>query len=65
MDFEKAPILTEAPIIGVLAQELPKHYKVQYPEYDSYIAASYVKAVECAGGRVVPVFVKQDLEYYK
>lgn len=45
-----------SPVIGVLAQEawfdkrLSKHYRVS-----SHIAASYVKFVECGGGRVVPI----------
>ncbi|XP_026071305.1 gamma-glutamyl hydrolase-like [Carassius auratus] len=55
------PIKTnERPIIGVLAQEVrsPK------PHRNSYIAASYVKFLESAGARVVPVMInKSDDEY--
>nr|XP_033494020.1 gamma-glutamyl hydrolase-like [Epinephelus lanceolatus] len=49
------------PIIGVLAQE------VKYPTGNetSYIAASYVKTLESAGARVVPVMINQPPEYYK
>ncbi|XP_029001713.1 gamma-glutamyl hydrolase isoform X2 [Betta splendens] len=49
------------PIIGVLAQEVysPK------PNQTAYIAASYVKFLESAGARVVPVMINQTLEEYK
>jgi gamma-glutamyl hydrolase len=33
--------------------------------YTSYIAASYVKFVESAGARVVPIKINQSQEYYK
>ncbi|RZF44121.1 hypothetical protein LSTR_LSTR014192 [Laodelphax striatellus] len=36
-----------------------------YPNYTSYIAASYVKAVEAAGARVVPLLISQNEEYYQ
>ncbi|XP_019122532.2 gamma-glutamyl hydrolase [Larimichthys crocea] len=51
----------DRPIIGVLAQEVysPK------PNQSSYIAASYVKFLESAGARVVPVMINQTLEEYK
>ncbi|XP_063062661.1 gamma-glutamyl hydrolase-like isoform X1 [Engraulis encrasicolus] len=50
----------DRPIIGVLAQEV---YKPQ-PKQNSYIAASYVKFLEAAGARVVPVMVNQTEEEY-
>ncbi|XP_051267278.1 gamma-glutamyl hydrolase [Dicentrarchus labrax] len=51
----------DRPIIGVLAQEVysPK------PDQTVYIAASYVKFLESAGARVVPVMINQTLEEYK
>ncbi|XP_074478296.1 gamma-glutamyl hydrolase-like isoform X3 [Sebastes fasciatus] len=51
----------DRPIIGVLAQEIrsPKANQT------SYIAASYVKFLESAGARVVPVMISQTLEEYK
>uniref|UniRef100_A0A3P8SA21 folate gamma-glutamyl hydrolase n=1 Tax=Amphiprion percula TaxID=161767 RepID=A0A3P8SA21_AMPPE len=51
----------DRPIIGVLAQEVfqPK------PNQTSYIAASYVKFLEAAGARVVPVMIDQTPEEYK
>ncbi|XP_041823616.1 gamma-glutamyl hydrolase [Melanotaenia boesemani] len=51
----------DRPIIGVLAQEVfsPK------PNQSAYIAASYVKFLEAAGARVVPVMINQTLEEYK
>lgn len=46
------------PIIGILTQEISNFVRRNYPdkEYSSYIAASYVKFVEGAGGRVVPIW---------
>lgn len=46
------------PIIGILTQEVSKLIYREYPdkEYHSYVAASYVKFVESAGGRVVPIW---------
>ncbi|XP_067341968.1 gamma-glutamyl hydrolase [Channa argus] len=51
----------DKPIIGVLAQEVrsPK------PNTAAYIAASYVKFLESAGARVVPVMINQTLEEYE
>uniref|UniRef100_A0A3P8YK36 folate gamma-glutamyl hydrolase n=1 Tax=Esox lucius TaxID=8010 RepID=A0A3P8YK36_ESOLU len=51
----------EKPIIGVLAQEV----RTPQPQKASYIAASYVKFLEAAGARVVPVMINQTLEEYK
>lgn len=31
----------------------------------SYIAASYVKAIESSGARVVPVFMNRSYDYYE
>ncbi|KAK2717253.1 gamma-glutamyl hydrolase-like [Artemia franciscana] len=53
------------PIIGVLAQELPRSLEAIDPNAESYIAASYVKWVEGAGGRVVPIMINQDQSYYE
>ena len=42
---------------GILSQEISIRLNEVYPnEYDSYIAASYVKFVEGAGARVVPIW---------
>ncbi|XP_041817142.1 gamma-glutamyl hydrolase isoform X2 [Chelmon rostratus] len=51
----------DRPIIGVLAQEVysPK------PNQTAVIAASYVKFLESAGARVVPVMINQTPEAYK
>uniref|UniRef100_A0A3Q2E2S2 folate gamma-glutamyl hydrolase n=1 Tax=Cyprinodon variegatus TaxID=28743 RepID=A0A3Q2E2S2_CYPVA len=51
----------DEPIIGVLAQEVfsPK------PNQTAYIAASYVKFLEAAGARVVPVMINMTMEEYK
>jgi len=48
---------TVSPIIGILAQEVYPDSKVAITyNATSYIAASYVKFVEGAGGRVVPIW---------
>lgn len=47
----------DTPIIGVLAQEIARSLDDIYPgQYESFIAASYVKFVEGGGARVVPVW---------
>eukprot|EP00898_Chlorokybus_atmophyticus_P000915 jgi/Chlat1/1824/Chrsp138S02143 len=45
------PRVTVAPLIGILTQPMPGDEKEL-----TYIAASYVKFVEAAGGRAVPIF---------
>ena len=53
------------PIIGILAQELSSSLEPWYGEnYTSYIGAAYVKYIEQAGARVVPVLINQTDEYY-
>lgn len=47
----------ESPIIGILSQEVSYALEQLYPGmYGSFIAASYVKFVEGAGARVVPIW---------
>ncbi|XP_029007627.1 zgc:171566 [Betta splendens] len=54
--------LNQRPIIGVLAQEnLPGD---QFARGSSYIAASYVKYLEAAGARVVPIRINRTEEEY-
>uniref|UniRef100_A0A668ABR5 folate gamma-glutamyl hydrolase n=2 Tax=Myripristis murdjan TaxID=586833 RepID=A0A668ABR5_9TELE len=53
----------DAPIIGILAQEVSKYSTV--PNVTSYIAASYVKFLESAGARVVPIMINKTVEEYK
>lgn len=45
------------PIIGILSQEAKGWIERKFPDKNSlsYIAASYVKFVEGAGGRVMPI----------
>jgi len=59
--------LNSRPIIGILAQELSRSLSEAYQAYNytSYIGAAYVKYVESAGARVVPVLINQDDEYYE
>jgi len=62
-----APITTttarrnDNPVIGIVAQDLKHPQPGRGP---SYIAASYVKWLESAGARVVPIMVNQTKEQY-
>ncbi|XP_058834886.1 gamma-glutamyl hydrolase-like isoform X2 [Topomyia yanbarensis] len=65
---ERSPIfqLNDEPVIGVLAQEMSYSLAAKYEEdYESYIAASYVKFVEGAGARVVPIWINKPRTYYE
>ncbi|XP_071446441.1 gamma-glutamyl hydrolase-like isoform X2 [Hetaerina americana] len=54
------------PIIGVLSQEITNPLvKNKYSNYTSYIAASYVKFLEGAGARVVPIRINLSDDYYE
>ncbi|XP_060730192.1 gamma-glutamyl hydrolase [Tachysurus vachellii] len=52
--------INDSPIIGVLAQEV----RTPTPGKNTYIAASYVKYLESAGARVVPVMINKTEEEY-
>eukprot|EP00898_Chlorokybus_atmophyticus_P007704 jgi/Chlat1/7935/Chrsp68S07359 len=61
--FPHPPMVTVSPLIGILTQPLggetnsKKNSNASHPgNTTSYIAASYVKFVEMAGGRAVPIF---------
>ncbi|CAG9863654.1 unnamed protein product [Phyllotreta striolata] len=56
---------SDTPIIGILTQE--KYLVEKYlPENDkSFIVASYVKFLESAGARVIPIWIGQDRDYYE
>lgn len=57
-------LATERPIIGILAQETYIVDKYLPEKYDSFIAASYVKWLESAGARVIPVWqVLYNIKY--
>lgn len=53
--------LNDRPIIGILSQEWGKDKK---NAKFSYIAASYVKFVESAGARVIPIMIEESEDYY-
>ncbi|KAL0107080.1 hypothetical protein PUN28_015548 [Cardiocondyla obscurior] len=56
----------DRPIIGILTQEIDYKLNEQYPDqYHSYIAASYVKFVEGAGARPVPIWIDGTDSYYE
>nr|XP_018896449.1 PREDICTED: gamma-glutamyl hydrolase-like [Bemisia tabaci] len=57
--------VSDRPIVGIMTMDLERSFKVAYPGHDSYIAASYVKAVEGAGARAVPIFIGQSGAYYR
>ncbi|CAG2165230.1 unnamed protein product [Oppiella nova] len=59
--YQPSRALTDRPLVGILAQEYWHTGSVN----QSYIAASYVKFVESAGARVVPVMINETDEYYK
>ncbi|XP_034003702.1 gamma-glutamyl hydrolase-like [Trematomus bernacchii] len=61
LPFYSSAKINDRPIIGVLAQEVYS----QKPNQTAYIAASYVKFLESAGARVVPVMINQPMEEYK
>ncbi|XP_060789230.1 gamma-glutamyl hydrolase-like [Neoarius graeffei] len=52
--------INDCPIIGVLAQDV----HCPSPERNAYIAASYVKYLESAGARVVPVMINRTEDEY-
>lgn len=52
------------PIIGVLTQEYLGEYNSLKGKC-SFIASTYIKFIESAGGRVVPIHVNRSLDYYK
>lgn len=57
IDLLEAKALNDNPIIGVLSQEISFYLDGKYPDqFNSYIAASYVKFIEGGGSRVVPVW---------
>ena len=56
--------INDRPIIGILAQECQPYFSEELCS-TSYIAASYVKYIESAGARVVPVLINQPGEYYQ
>lgn len=50
-------VINDTPIIGILAQEISYHLNTKWPGvYTSYIAASYIKFIEGAGARPVPIW---------
>jgi len=57
--------LNPRPIVGILAQEMPHSLEDSFVNKTSYIGAAYVKYIESAGARVVPVLINQDDAYYE
>jgi len=50
-----------SPVIGILGQQWNRDEET----YLCYVAASYVKYLECAGARVVPILLEQSENYYE
>ena len=58
--------LNDRPIIGILSQELGSSLEEVYGDnYTSYIGAAYIKYIESAGARAVPILINQTDEYYE
>lgn len=53
------------PIIGVLSLDPPPALTKAFKWCQSYIPASYIKFIEMAGGRVVPIFIDRNEDYYE
>ncbi|XP_071813550.1 gamma-glutamyl hydrolase-like isoform X2 [Apostichopus japonicus] len=60
--YAKCEHINDRPIVGILSQESVESLKKFGP---TYIPASYVKFIESAGARVVPILVNQTDSYYK
>ncbi|XP_077410272.1 gamma-glutamyl hydrolase isoform X2 [Vanacampus margaritifer] len=60
-DLKSKASSNDEPVLGILAQDLytPKE------NHNAYIAASYVKFLEAAGARVVPIMINQTDEEYR
>ncbi|XP_065213874.1 gamma-glutamyl hydrolase-like [Planococcus citri] len=58
---------TTRPVIGMMAQEWARYNPggSMDPAGKLFIAASYVKAVESSGARIVPIFTNQSYHYYE
>jgi gamma-glutamyl hydrolase len=54
----------EQPVIGILSQPLDSDFDgdSRFDGYDSYLMAAYVKFVEAAGARVVPLIWGEPVE---
>ncbi|XP_055844402.1 gamma-glutamyl hydrolase A [Episyrphus balteatus] len=57
----------DIPIVGILTMEPSSYTRKKFADRNltSYLAASYVKFVEGAGARVVPIWIGKSPEYYK
>ncbi|GIZ01035.1 gamma-glutamyl hydrolase [Caerostris extrusa] len=49
-------------VIGIMTEELNS---TVVPEAKSFMLASYVKFIEAAGARVVPIWIRQPVSYYE
>lgn len=66
-DDVKDDDVNDRPIVAVLSMGIDSEddlVQYQSQNYTSYIAASYVKYMEMAGARAVPVLLNQPDEYY-
>ncbi|XP_072267228.1 gamma-glutamyl hydrolase isoform X1 [Pyxicephalus adspersus] len=60
--YSTDPPTNNRPVIGIVAQET--HFENLLPNGRSYIAASYVKTLESAGARVIPIRINLSNEEY-
>ncbi|KAK5579238.1 hypothetical protein RB653_008918 [Dictyostelium firmibasis] len=63
INFDLINAINNTPIIGILTQPIPSSFSVKYG--DNYLMASYVKYIESAGARVIPIIYNQDNESLK
>ncbi|GJQ68319.1 hypothetical protein Trydic_g16914 [Trypoxylus dichotomus] len=62
--FHKAT--TDAPIVGILSQEtFSVNQFFPQQKFHSFIAASYVKFLESAGARPIPIMIGKEKKYYE
>lgn len=55
----------DRPVIGILTQAIREAWKDDFPNKSTLLSASYVKFIESAGARVVPIHVGKNAEYYE
>lgn len=58
------PVLTERPIIGILAHDPSQFLLKANFAHSSKVVESYVKFMEQGGARVVPIMLDKDADYY-
>lgn len=63
-ETDRVTVYNNRPIVGILSQEIPSTSTAP-KQYKSFISASYVKFLEGAGARVVPIWINRTKSYYE